>query len=221
MVSLRPRLSTVSIMPGMDSCGDGGGGKGWEARGSGKSEGRKRRLGLSSAAAAPPLRRVPCGAAAARAGRRRRGGRRAGLTAAPERTESSRVLSGSANFLPISFSTRASDALTSSIRPGGRSPPGGWRGKGGAGEGRRWAGGVCGLGRREAGARARARAGQRGRPGEGAPWRRRRAGGLTDAVELLAHVGRDGEARGDVDTEARHLTQVGALAAELRGAGGS
>jgi hypothetical protein len=36
----------------------------------------------------------------------------------------------------------------------------------------------------------------------------------TDAVKLLADLCGDCEPRGDVDTTARHLTQVGALATE-------
>lgn len=45
------------------------------------------------------------------------------LTAAPERTEKSSVLSLSPNFLPISASTCATAVLTSSMRPGGRLTP--------------------------------------------------------------------------------------------------
>jgi hypothetical protein len=40
--------------------------------------------------------------------------------------------------------------------------------------------------------------------------------GLTNAVELLAHLSGDGQARGHVDAALGHLAQVGALAAELQ-----
>lgn len=39
---------------------------------------------------------------------------------------------------------------------------------------------------------------------------------LTNAVELLAHLSGDGQARGHVDAALGHLAQVGALAAELQ-----
>ena len=42
----------------------------------------------------------------------------------------------------------------------------------------------------------------------------------TASVELLAHLCRDGEARGHVQPPLGHLTQVGALATQLQGRGG-